>query len=165
MVELMLIINKAIDVVSSRRKHGTNGAPVKEPAGPELISDTGKLVFWHNFPQIIGKIVDADSKQPVYDASIELSINGETAEPAEPSWANPYHTNRATGGFFSFWPRSAQSAADEEQFKMHFKISHSEYQRSTITRSVATRGSFQLFDFIHSDGIYNVGTCLLNPKE
>jgi hypothetical protein len=156
LVELVLLINRAIDVVTSRRKSGGPKAVIQ--AQPAEMTDIPKIEYWHNFPQIIGKVIDKKTKQPVYGICVTLYIDGKKSEPAEPGWQNPYHTNFGTKGFYSFWPKPVTSESESKRFSVTVTFEHPDYAGSAYEKIVKTKGDFQLHNYIKVEDIFNLGT-------
>jgi len=156
LIELMLLVNRAIDVVTTRRRRAdANGAA----AGP-----SSDLHFWHNFPQFIGRIVDAGSKAPLYGASVTLLIDDKEAAAAEPGWDNPYMTNAGTRGFFSFWPQSVSSEEEKRSYQVVLQAAHPDYQPARVERQVETSGELDTRDYIYGEEIVDLEYCALQRR-
>ena len=162
LVELVLIINRAIDLVTSRRQGVREGfSSIRR--GDEL-SIIGRIEFWHNFPQLIGRVLDGSTKEPVFGVVVTLSIDGNMSVPAEPGWQNPYHTNFGTKGFYSFWPSPIHNVAELKQFIVRVTFEHGDYQSGTEERKLDTAGELQLNNIIKVNEICNLGTTFLEHK-
>jgi competence protein ComFB len=160
LVEVLILVNKAIDIVKSRRK---GGLPTQdaEPPSEEEVPDVRK--FWHNLPYLIGRILDEKTKKPVLDACVCVTIDGKLAEPAERGWLNPYCTNAGTKGFFSFLPKPIRSGSKNKAFTLGLTIEHQDYQPLTVERKVETVGELTTHQFIRSDQILNLEDSYLVP--
>ena len=162
LVELMLLVNKAMDVVLQRRAAANGAATANGHA--KLNGSGAEVEYWHNFPQLIGKVVDAGSQRPIYDAKVSLFIDGERSEPAEPGWSNPTATHEATRGFFSFWPRSRRSTDESVEHELVISIEHDDYTAFDHRQVVQTDGELRIYNYIHGDGIGNLETCHLQLR-
>ena len=162
LVELMLLVNKAIDVVLQRRAVASGAASAN--GHDKLNGGVTEVEYWHNFPQLIGKVVDASSQRPIYDAQVSLYIDGERSKPAEPGWPNPTATNEATRGFFSFWPRSSRSTDEWIEHELVISIEHDGYATLDHRQLVETNGELRIYNYIHGDGIVNLDTCQLQVR-
>jgi competence protein ComFB len=162
LVELVLLINRAIDVVTSRRKDKVPRGGLS--VGASESQDIQRIEYWHNFPQIIGKVVDSKTKKPVYGVCVTLYIDGEKSSPAEPGWQNPYYTNFGTKGFYSFWPKSLQSEDEEREFKIALTFEHTDYSEHVSEKSIGTKGELQIKNYIKVEDIFNIGTSLVDRK-
>lgn len=164
LVELVGLINRGIEIVKGRRK-----APVErelfsysEIGLPEVkVPDARDTEYFHNFPQIIGRVVDESTRKPVYNACVTLYIDGEKALPAEPGWINPYITNIATEGVYSFWPQALKHKAQSKKSEVQVTIEHENYRPITIEKKVRTEGAFRVYNFIHGESIINLETSCL----
>jgi competence protein ComFB len=153
LVEVLLLVNKAIDIVKSRRKSEKSIKDTQAPPEDE-VPDVRK--FWHNLPYLIGRVLDERSKKPVLDAYVRVTIDGRLAEPAERGWLNPYCTNAGTRGFYSFLPKPIRSGSKKKQFTLGLTIEHPDYQPMTVEKRIETVGELTTYQFIRSDQILNL---------
>jgi competence protein ComFB len=150
MVEVLLLVNKAVDTITGRRKPADG-----HPAGGE--EEQSLLGYWHNLPYLIGRV--AERGTAVVGASVTLYVNGKPASPAaEAGWTNPYLTNAATRGFYSFLPKSCRSRARARHFRLRLTVEHPDYREAAVERELETEGEFSPLGRIDSDRILNLGT-------
>ena len=161
LVEVLILVNKAIDIVQSRRK--SNRSAAEGPAEEQDIPDVRK--YWHNIPYLIGRVLDKRTGKPVLDASVRISIDGKLAEPAESGWLNPYCTNAGTKGFYSFLAKPFRSRSKNKQFTLRLTFEHPDYQPASLERKVDTLGELATFQFISSDQILNLENTYLLPAH
>ena len=162
LVELVVLVNRAIELVSSRRRPA-----VAESSGSGLLGeggDTPTIEYWHNFPHFIGKVVVNGDHEPAYGVCVTLYVDGSKSEPAEAGWQNPYYTNEATHGFFSFWPRPAHSEVDAKRYSVAVSFDHPDYAPQTIERLLETNADYEASNYIKVDDIFNLGTVSLVGK-
>jgi len=157
-IELMILVNRGIEIVQSRRPKAS-GAAREDVEGPESANE-----FVHNYPQFIGRIVDDESDEPVFGAVVSLYMDGDLVPPAEPGWSNPYRTNPQTKGFFSFWPHAAKNEHEVAVCQVLFTIEHPDYEVLSHTEAVTTRGAFERNTAIYGEEVVNIGTLRLAPK-
>jgi hypothetical protein len=162
LVEVLILVNKAIDIVKSRRK---SEKPTKDTqlAHDEEVPDVRR--YWHNLPYLIGRVLDNETKKPVLDARVRVTIDGQLAEPAERGWLNPYCTNAGTKGFYSFLPKPIRSRSKSKAFTLGLSIEHQDYQPMTVERRVETAGELTTYQFISSDQILNLDDSYLVPAD
>ena len=163
LVQLMMMVSKGLELVKTRRK--PNGEIHTDNGLMATLQDVQSNIFLHNFPQFIGRVVEQSSGKPVYNARVTQYIDGVKAAPAEIGWLNPYYTNTATNGIYSFWPKAMKNSSDAKQSKIKITIEHDDYKPSTIERVIRTKGSFRVYDFIQGDEIVNLETCPLVTKN
>ena len=162
LVELVGLIQSGIEIVRGRRKVQFENELFIQP---ELeIQEVGRMEYYHNFPQIIGRAVDGMTRRPLYNAWVTLYIDGNRAEPAEPGWINPYITNFATEGVYSFWPKAIRHSGQSKKTSVKITIAHEEYKPFHIERTVRTEGTFRVYNFIHGGSIINLETSCLEKK-
>lgn len=156
-IELMILVNRGIEIVRSRRPSGS--------ADHDRGDDAERInVFVHNYPQFIGRVVDDATDEPVYGAVVTLFMEGDQVPPAEPGWSNPYRTHPQTKAFFSFWPRAARSEHEVAVSQILFTVEHPDFESTAHTESVTTRGAFERLTAIYGEEVVNVGTLRLTPR-
>jgi hypothetical protein len=160
LVEMVLLVHRGIDVVKNRRKDEGVERPVDTQG--KAIAEEEPIGFWHNFPHFIGKVVDKTTKKPVYGVRATLFINGEKAPPAEAGWSNPYFSNKGSKGFYSFWPEPRRYREEQKNFLITVTLEHKDYRTATQEMNLFTHGDFQWNDFIDTESIYSLGTCVLD---
>jgi hypothetical protein len=90
-IELMMLVNRGLELVQSRRRSNEASLEPKrddsDDAGEESKSilpideEEPRFELVHNFPQLIGRVVDARTTDPVYGAIVKMSVNGRAALP------------------------------------------------------------------------------------
>jgi competence protein ComFB len=165
LVELVFLVNRAIDVVTNRRKRDNGNGHAKASAGsPETPEIQEAVKYWHNFPHLMGKVLNSRTREPVYGVRITLYLDGELAESAEPGWVNPYYTNYGTKGFYSFWPKPLPSESETRTFDVEVLFEHPDHEVERMRQTLETRGDLQLHNYIKVDNIFHLGTCELEAK-
>lgn len=163
LVQLMMFVSKGMETVKDRRR------PEKSQYGYDGLMSTVEDVqthnYLHNFPQFIGRVIDNSSRKPIYDACVTQFIDGVRAMPAEPGWMNPYYTNTATNGVYSFWPKAVKDTSELKQCKIKITIEHENYEPLSIEKVVNIKGAFRVLNFIQGDEIINLSTCPLVQKN
>ena len=160
LVEVLILVNKAIDTVKSRRKAEKPARGTERPSEEE-VPDVRK--YWHNLPYLIGRVLDKKTKKPVLDAHVHVTIDGQLAEPAERGWLNPYRTNAGTKGFYSFLPKPIRSRSKNKTCTLELSIEHQDYKPLKVEQKIETVGELTTFQFIRSDQILNLEDSYLVP--
>ena len=160
-IELITLVNRAIDIVATRRKDGAPASGSRPAAGELAADQTIMLTYFYNIPHIFGRIVDAGDGTPVIDARATLYINDEISVPAEPGWRNPYQTHQQTKGYFSFWPRAEMGEKESLKAELAIGFNHPGYHPFTLKKSVRIVGEFFVYDYIRGDKILDLGTLAL----
>ena len=158
-IELMILVNRGIEIVQSRRPSPTSVAAEGYPSSPEEPNE-----FVHNYPQFIGRVVDDNTDEPVFGAVVTLHMDGDLVPPAEPGWSNPYRTHPQTKAFFSFWPHAAKSEHEAAICQILFTTEHPDIESLAHTESITTRGAFERKTAIYGEEVVNIGTLRLKPR-
>jgi competence protein ComFB len=156
-IELIALINHAVEVVSRRRK---NHLPKKKTAilpAPGGDADAS-LTYFYNLPHIFGRIVDSRDGSPVISADATLYVNDRISTPAESGWQNPYQTNTQTKGYFSFWPQPETGSEDSYHAAISIGFSHAEYKAFTFKKTLKIPGEFFVHDYIRGDKLLDLGS-------
>ena len=162
LVEVLLLVHKAIDTIRSRRRDDA-GRPGEAGHAEEEVPDA--LGYWHNLPYMIGRVVDRDTGEPLPDVAVTVHLNGQPAEGAEPSWQNPYRTSQATKGFYSFLPKPERSRAKSRQFSLRVELAHPGYETLSLERTLSTQGEYTRQQAILSDNILNLESTPLRRRR
>jgi len=161
-IELITLVNKAIDVVARRRQGVPQ--PIVRKKTVDVLDDTPmNLTYFYNMPHIFGRVVDAQSGSPVIAAQATLWINDHVSVPAEAGWRNPYTTNEQTKGYFSFWPQVEMGEADSFKVDMRIGFSHGSHKSLTFHKILKVPGEFFVHDYIRGDKLLDLGTLPLDP--
>jgi hypothetical protein len=153
-IELMMIVNRGVELVRNRRTTRVQSHAVEhDDRGVDETADDTGVEFVHNYPQLIGRVVDARSGEPVYGATVTLHMDGDIVPPAASGWQNPYVTHEQTRGHFSFWPRSTRSERPELAAEVLFTVEHPEYREFHHVERIATEGAFNPEHTIRGDKI------------
>jgi hypothetical protein len=161
-IELITLVNRAVDVVVRRRR---DSVPARQPPRPAPPDDADMhLTYFYNMPHIFGRIVDAGDGTPVIAAEATLWINERVSVPAEPGWRNPYTTNEQTKGYFSFWPQVEMGEAEAIRVEMRLALQHGRYAPLTFRKTMKVPGDFFVHDYIRGDKLLDLGTLPLQPS-
>jgi len=161
LVELLLLINTAVDVVKKRR---VSAASNDQPPEEEEI-DGPIEPHWHNIPYMIGRVVDRDDGNPVPGIRITLLVNGKKVGQAGSGWTNPYTTSRAAQGYFSFLPAAIRSGERRKEYDLTIIFEGDGYKHFTLEKTVKTESEFAARLDFRNDGFINLGTTCLSKRE
>jgi len=158
-IELMMLVNSGLEVVRSRRSsvpRSGNGHSADVP---------GVVEFVHNYPQIVGRVQDAETGAPVAGATVTLRLDGEPVKPIDTGWQNPYTTREQTRGYFSFWPHPRRDAEERLVAQARFVVEHPDYAPFAFESELATEGEFGPSETIDGDSILNLESFRLDRKK
>lgn len=169
LVKILLLVNKAIDLIRHRRQPRPSAdSGDRQPAATalrpeELISSDAPPAYWHNFPCLFGRVIDEATRLPVYGVEVTLVLDGKKSLPAQGGWNNPYLTNDATRGLFSFLPRAVRSSSEKMRHTLEISFQHPGYRDSRIRKRIQTRGDVDLHLNLRAEHIMDLGTSRLLP--
>jgi hypothetical protein len=155
LVETLVLINMAIQVLQNRRKDSNHVQTQGEDVVKERV-DYG--VYTHNFPHIIGKIVDDQMQIPLYGISVTLYINNALADSAQQRWPNPYITQKATRGIFSFWPAARVTQEEESDYILRLHVQAEGYSDIDYEKHLKIKGSYSENVVFQLDNVLNLST-------
>ncbi|MCX7031028.1 MAG: late competence development ComFB family protein [Spirochaetes bacterium] len=160
-IELIALINRAIDIVAKRRHEHAAGRKTRAAADADRAAI---LTYFYNMPHIFGRVVDARTGSPVVEANATLWMNGQLSVPAEPGWRNPYQTSEQTKGYFSFWPQAEAGNANSLKVELRIGFDHREHRPWMLKKVLRVPGDFFVHDYIRSDKLLDLGTQTLDPS-
>jgi competence protein ComFB len=165
LVKILLLVNKAIDLIQHRRRdQGEREETAGTAPRPGVLPPAGAVgLYWHNFPCLFGRVIDEATRLPVYDVEVTLLLDGEKSLPAQGGWKNPYRTNHATKGLFSFLPHAVRSAEDKMRHSLEISFRHPDYRDSRVKKRISTQGDYDLHLNLRAENILNLGTSRLVP--
>lgn len=165
LVEILLIINTAIDLIRDRRKSEKETESNLSKSAGQSEEDKMSFLYWHNIPFIIGRVADKTTGKPVSGAEVTLCLDGRPAILMERSWQNPYRTSQSTRGFYSFLPAAIRSSDKDRATQLELKIVHSGFEVFSVTRELKTQGAYAALGDFADDNLINMHTALLEPLE
>jgi competence protein ComFB len=166
LVKILLLVNKAIDLILHRRQVQSKVEAPSEPEdlaprAEELLPADAAGLYYHNFPCLFGRVIDEATRLPVYGVEVTLFLDGEKPHPAQGGWNNPYQTNNATKGLFSFLPRAIRASTEKMRHTLEISFRHPGYRDSRVSRRIQTRGDYALDLSLRAEHILNLGTTRL----
>ena len=154
LVELLMLINSAVDVVKKRRSSSvTDDAQSEEAAADDSMSP-----HWHNIPYLIGRVVDNNGGKALPGIQVTLLVDDKKVRQAGTGWTNPYVTGEPTGGFYSFLPAPIHAEEQNLTFNLKIVLEGKSYKTHTIEQTVETHGEYAARLDFRNDGFINLGT-------
>ncbi len=162
-IELMMLVNRGVDLVRGRRSESPSNSVRSDSGFPG--ADGGTIEYVHNYPQIIGRVIDEQNGEPVYGATVTLLLDGRVAPPAASGWQNPYVTRLQTRGHFSFWPQASRNTCPRLSVELEFAVTRDGYHPLRYTRRITTEGSYDAAQTIHGDKILSLPPLAVRATE
>lgn len=145
--DILMLTYEAIDTVRFRRDS-------------ELLTDVnGEEIKKHFFPHILGEVLEATAFSVIPDVEVTLLFQDMPAEMIDPEWKNPYFTNKATRGFFHFWPVLDDPENKIKKRKFNLCCRHPKFKEKSVdfeVEVVENRSSYKS---------HVVSTVLLEAQE
>ncbi|MBP7605227.1 MAG: late competence development ComFB family protein [Spirochaetes bacterium] len=132
--DILFLIQEAIQNVRGRR-------PSSPSSVDELAGRTRML------PHIMGEVLEETTFSIIPGVEVTLLYGDKPAAMIDESWTNPYFTNKATKGYFHFWPEYNEKEMDAKKdntFSLTF--SHPKFSPKSIEVSLRVPGSTNLYE-------------------
>lgn len=160
LVELLLLVNTAVDVVAGRRSPEKKAS--EEPADSDV--DDHIEPHWHNIPYLIGRVIDSEDRKPIPGVKITLFVDGVLVDQAGSGWTNPHIISGATRGFYSFLPIAIHAEEKKKRFGLEVKFEIEGYKEQVLEHAVKTQGELSARLDFRNDGFINLGTTSLKKE-
>ena len=146
--DVFMLIYEAIEVIKKRRNKD-------EIIGHTKFADCELK----RFPHIIGQVLEETTFSVIPDVEITLYFGKSKCSMVDADWKNPYKTNKATMGYYHFWPAyDDKIMGASSNYKFHLEYTHKLLGKKDF--------EFEL-DFDSPTGIgmsYIIPIVLLQPK-
>jgi hypothetical protein len=132
--DILFLIQEAIQNIQSRR--ASSPSSVEELAGRERM-----------LPHIMGEVLEETTFSIIPGVEVTLLYKGKPAAMIDESWTNPYTTNKATKGYFHFWPEFAAKAMDEKKdIPFTITFTHPKFTGKQVELSLRVPESTNLYE-------------------
>lgn len=84
------------------------------------------------FSHIFGEILEETTFSIVSKVKVTLLHNGKPAEMINSGWKNPYITNKATMGFYHFWPIYHDGMGNKKKIPFQIQLSNQNFENKTL---------------------------------
>lgn len=148
------LVQEGFSVITSRKRPG-----IDHSIDAEEKTKTG---IFFNFPNIMGKVLDGKTFEPVSNTEIKLYLDEKLVPMTTRTAANPTHTENATNGFFIFQPAPVKSdnLGEESVFSFKIEVKHPDFQEYIRLIDIQStsdniyRNSIHMQDTLNIDDIY-----------
>ncbi|PKL36061.1 MAG: hypothetical protein CVV44_17730 [Spirochaetae bacterium HGW-Spirochaetae-1] len=90
--DMLFSVYEAIDVIKKRRSTELHSAESTAAAEEYRLS------------HIVGEVLEETTLSMIPNVEVTLLFKGKPAKMIDDNWKNPYTTNKATKGYYHFWP-------------------------------------------------------------
>ena len=148
--DIFHLVKEGFSVISSRKRFGTDHNKRTE----EFFKDG----FYFNFPNIIGKIINGKTFEPVSNADVKLYLDDNLVKMTSEMTSNPVILSEYTGGLFIFWPYPIEAEENNITKTFTFKIivSHPDFAEFTKLIDVESTSQDSIQDSIHLQNTLNM---------
>jgi competence protein ComFB len=170
-IDIYSIVLEAIDVISKTKRHDIDLKIPEIDIFSEFKDNGDNLIrgkYFFNFPQIVGRVLESDTLNPIDDVEIALNhmIADEHVKMFNNNWKNPLHLVPQMEGSFSFWPAPliGEKEGIQKEFQLNIHIKKPGYEtirRYFEIRSVSTN---ELTKIIKKGKIYRLDDIYLYPE-
>jgi len=95
--DMLFSVYEAIDVIKKRRSTELHSAESTTAAEEYRLS------------HIVGEVLEETTLSMIPNVEVTLLFKGKPAKMIDDNWKNPYTTNKATKGYYHFWPIYSKS--------------------------------------------------------
>lgn len=170
--DVISVVNLGIDIISKRKRRNYNHQNLNEDYNiireVENLFTKEKNVYYYNFPHLVGQVFDKDTYEFLADVKVTLYLDDKIVESQDISWINPYITNTATQGFYSFWTKSIRiETKDPKPQKFTFKLlfTKKNYYSRTSEFYVVIEPEEVLYRFIRRNFTEKIDVTILEKRK
>lgn len=132
--DILFLIQEAIQNIQSRR--------ASSPSSVEELAGRVRML-----PHIMGEVLEETTFSIIPGVEVTLLYKGKPAAMIDESWTNPYTTNKATKGYFHFWPEFAAKAMDEKKdIPFTITFTHPKFTGKQVELSLRVPESTNLYE-------------------
>ena len=157
-VDVFRLVKDGFNIITERKR--------PEADHTRKAGEKHKHGFYYNFPNIVGKIIDGKTFEPVSDAEARLLLDGSLVNMTSEMTQNPVRITKHTNGIFIFWPYpvEAEKENDKKTFTYKLRVNHPDYEEyiKLIDLTVSSSDTFQ--DSIHLQNKVNLEEIYLFSK-
>lgn len=132
--DILFLIQEAIQTIHSRRS-----------SSPSSVDELGGKT--RMLPHIMGEVLEETTFSVIPGVEVTLLYRDRPAAMIDDSWTNPYFTNKATKGYFHFWPEFVEKQMDEKKdnpFSLGF--SHPKFSPRKVDLTLRVLESTNLYE-------------------
>ncbi|MDY6968099.1 MAG: late competence development ComFB family protein [Spirochaetota bacterium] len=132
--DILFLAHEALEITKKRRI-------------PEKHTENDRIDVKTNFlPHIIGEILEETTFSIIPDVEVTLLYNDQPAQMIDSSWKNPYITNKATKGYYHFWPEFIDDKMSKNnKILFHLAFKHSKFNEKTIELTTNYMDAYNLY--------------------
>lgn len=125
-IDVYALVAEAVDVVSNMKRHDVDhkASNITRDNCYEIFKKFKEGGVYFNFPQIVGRVLDASTIKFISGAKVTLYYeNGSKVVPmCNTRWENPLYILPQMEGTFTFWPVPVETKKENIQKDFYFNI-------------------------------------------
>ncbi|MCL2706503.1 MAG: late competence development ComFB family protein, partial [Spirochaetaceae bacterium] len=119
--DILYHVKKGFSIISQRKRVIGNNQNIKT-------EENIKNCPYYHFPNIMGKVINGTTFEPISDAEVTLFMDENLVNMAD-HMSNPVKINKQTRGMFTIWPSPVETNKKGEQktFKFKLTVNHPDF--------------------------------------
>jgi len=120
--DILYLVKKGFSIISQRKRVICGNAQNTKTG------DNTKNLPFFSFPNIMGKVINGTTFEPISDAEVTLFMDDTLASMTD-LMSNPVKINKQTRGMFTLWPApvEAEKKEAEKTFKFKLTVNHPDF--------------------------------------
>lgn len=145
--DIFFLIYEAVQIVRRRDSSPTNSIKENTASGIML-------------PHILGQVLESTTFSIIPDVEVTILADGRPLSMVDEHWKNPYRVNRATMGYYHFWPASEGILpAPGAPVRLEIVFRHDRFMEQTVPVEVS------LIERVDLSASFHMPLVLLQVKE
>jgi len=122
---------------------------------------------YYNFPNIIGKVINGTTFEPISDAEVTLFLDDAPVFMTSNLMENPIKINKSTKGVFTFWPYpvEAEKIGEEKTFNFKITVKHPDFADYIKLLEITAKAEASFLASIQLQNIKPLEEIFIFPKE
>jgi competence protein ComFB len=170
-IDILAIINEAIQVVSRTKRHDVNDDCRDEsnlPFDNDIESSTAIKGAYFNFPQIVGRVFNGTNLEPLSGVHVSLSTGttGEQVAMFNNQWHNPFTIIDPMNGTFAFWPspKSCERSGIQRDFTFTISFKLDGFETLMRTFKITILSFTEIRNYIENAHTYHLEDVFLTEE-
>ena len=152
------LVKEGFSIIANRKRPGIEHSL--------KTADMERKGIFYNFPNIMGKIIDGKTFEPVSNAEVILYLDDKIVCMTSKITSNPNVTTDTTKGIFIFWPCPVETdkIGTTKSFRFRIVASHPGFDKYIRLIDIDSTAEDSYRDSIHMQNTLNIDDIYLFPK-
>jgi len=158
--DILYHVKKGFAIVSQRKRVNLNHHHGNK-------SEEIENCLYFNFPNVIGKVINGTTFEPISDAKVTLFLDDAPVLMTSNLMENPIYLNKSTKGVFTFWPYpiEAEKIGEEKTFNYKITVNHPDFAEFIKLFEITAKAEANFLASIQLQNIKHLEDIFLFPKE